>query len=84
MRQLRRSLGWGLAVAFVLTLSMTIHDWYENPGGVFRTDGVTHWHFVWDTAWSWFAPAFFYAVVIAWLAQIIYAGYKRTRERMGW
>ena len=63
---------------------MTVHDWYANPGGRFHGDGVTRWHMVWDTAWSWFVPTAVYAVVIAWLAQIGYAGYKRTRERMGW
>lgn len=84
MRQLGRSLGWGLAVALVVALGVTLLEWYENPGGIFRGDTGTQWHYVWETAWSWFAPTFLYGVAIAWLAQLVYAGYKRTRGRMGW
>ena len=35
---------------------MTCIDWLENPGGIFHDASATNWSFVFETAWSWFAP----------------------------
>ncbi|MBW3139204.1 hypothetical protein [Ferrimonas balearica] len=46
----------GILLACGLALLMALWDWWENPGGIFRSDRGTQWHFVWDTFISWFAP----------------------------
>lgn len=47
----------GFAIAFSLTLFVTVWEWIENPGGIFRGDAGTNWTFVWETAWSWLFPS---------------------------
>lgn len=73
----------GLTVALVLATAtavvVTMVEWRANPGGPFRgTAAGTQWHFLRDTAWSWFAPTF--ATGAAVLAPAMAAwGWRRAR-----
>ena len=55
----------GLVFASLLTVIFTISDWSDNPGGIFRDETGTNFDFVFDTAASWFVPAFLYGFVVA-------------------
>lgn len=55
----------GLVFASLLTAIFTISEWSDNPGNIFRDDTGTNWSFVFDTAASWFVPAFLYGFVVA-------------------
>jgi ABC-type dipeptide/oligopeptide/nickel transport system permease component len=55
----------GVVFASLLTANFTISDWSDNPGGIFGDATGTNWMFVFDTAASWFVPAFLYAFVVA-------------------
>ncbi|MEQ8407778.1 MAG: hypothetical protein RKH07_05840 [Gammaproteobacteria bacterium] len=50
-------------IALFLTLLFTGWDWLANPSGIFHDDTGTNWRFVYDTAESWFLPAFFSSFV---------------------
>ncbi len=52
-------------VSIVLTLIIVIWEWLENPGGIFHDQQGTNWHFVYDTAISWFVPTFIYVAIIS-------------------
>ena len=58
-------LAFGAAVGLVVSVVMTFLDWRLNPGGIFHGAEGTDWMIVWETAFSWFAPAFVLAVVLA-------------------
>ena len=53
------------AVALVVTIVVTVWEWLENPGGIFRGEAGTNWGFVYDTAISWFVPTFLAVAVVA-------------------
>ncbi len=55
----------GLVIAIVVTTVVTLWEWIENPGGIFRDDEGTRWNFVYDTAISWFLPTLGYGAFIA-------------------
>jgi hypothetical protein len=67
---------FGLLVAAVVSVALTtvvsIWEWLENPGGIFRNEQGTNWQFVFDTAWSWFGPTFLYVVVLMSLGHLLW------------
>jgi|GEM_PF-1053037 len=76
-------LATGFIAASLTTLIITVWEWIENPGGIFRDSSGTNWGFVYDTAISWFPPTFLYisidaTVVHAVLGTIVWA-YKKKR-----
>jgi hypothetical protein len=76
-------LGTGAAVATLVTLVMCVWEWLENPGGIFRDASGTHWHFVYDTAVSWFVPVFGWVSILAALGHLVVArlwGYWQNRR----
>lgn len=62
--------------AVCATAVMATWEWIENPGGIFRSDAGTNWAFVGETAISWFAPTFFYAVAIAFPARLCWLAFR--------
>lgn len=48
----------GLSIACVVTITITIWEWLENPSGIFHNQDGTNWTFVFETASSWFVPTF--------------------------
>jgi hypothetical protein len=63
----------GAAIAFAVTLVVSVWEWLENPGGIYRGPDGTNWAFVYDTAISWLAPTFPYAATIASLVYLLCA-----------
>ena len=84
LRVLWISLAWGAALAILLSVTMTVWDWVENPSGIFHGPAGTRWDFVVQTAVSWLIPTFVYGTLGAWLVQIVRAGIKRLWGRRGW
>ena len=74
----RFGLTMGALIAVVLTLVMTVWEWVENPGGIFRTTEGTQWGFVWDTAMSWFFPTLVYVGGLAALLHLIVSAALRA------
>jgi hypothetical protein len=64
----------GFVFASVVALVVTVWEWIENPGGIFRGSSGTAWSFIYDTAASWFLPTFIYASVIASIAVVALDG----------
>lgn len=61
----------GAALALAITLIITVWEWSENPGGIFRGPDGTNWGFVYDPAVSWLLPSFSYAVIIAATGRVV-------------
>lgn len=53
-----------------ITAVITVWEFIENPGGIFRTAQGVNWPFVFDTASSWFIPSFSYLCLISALAHL--------------
>lgn len=68
----------GAIVAVLLTAVITIWEWIENPGGIYRGEQGTDWRIVYETAISWLAPAF---VTIALLAAAGHGLWTLVRKR---
>jgi hypothetical protein len=66
-------LGGGLVVALPVTVFVTVWEWLENPGGIFRGPDGTRWAFVWETAASWLVPTFAYAALASLAAYLVWA-----------
>ena len=62
----------GAAVATAITVIVTVWEWLENPGGIFRDANGTNWHFIYDTAVSWFVPVFGWVAIGAALAHLLW------------
>lgn len=58
-------LAFGLFVASIVTLVITVWEWVENPGGIFYDGNSTQWSMLYDTAISWFVPTLLYAAIAA-------------------
>ena len=69
----------GSTVAITVALAVTIWEWIENPGGIFRGPEGTNWNFIADTALSWVTPTFFYATSIAYAAILFWFVVKTIR-----
>jgi hypothetical protein len=61
----------GASIALSVTLVVSVWEWLENPGGIFRGPDGTNWGFVYDTAISWLLPTFVYAAIIASLVHLL-------------
>lgn len=76
----------GAAFASTLTIIITVWEWLENPGGIFRGPDGTNWRFIRDTAVSWLFPTLCYAVPIAAVARVMIGavarGWKARRRRL--
>ncbi|MDC0996016.1 hypothetical protein OAT01_09840 [Pseudomonadales bacterium] len=48
----------GSIISITVTIFITLWEWIENPGGIFRDSDGTRWRFVFDTALSWLWPTF--------------------------
>ena len=55
----------GVLVGFILASLPTAIHWYNNPGGVFRSDSGTNWGIVFETWLSWFWPVSLLAIPVA-------------------
>jgi hypothetical protein len=51
----------GITLAAAVALFVTVWEWVENPGGIFRDASGTNWAFIYDTAVSWFVPVALWA-----------------------
>jgi len=70
--------GTGIAVGFVVALTMTFADWRVNPSGIFHGDSGTNWGVTMETALSWFLPVAFSAFVMATAAHYWFSGRWRS------
>ena len=75
----------GAAVAIVVTVVVTVWEWLENPGGIFRDAAGTQWDRVGETAASWFGPTFLAATLVALTGHLLWIGFRRLvgRQRLG-
>ena len=55
----------GILVALLAAILPAAIDWYNNPGGIFRTETGTNWAFLFETWFSWFWPVAIVAVPVA-------------------
>jgi hypothetical protein len=67
----------GGLVSLLVTVIVTVWDWVENPGGIFRDATGTNWQFVCDTAISWLLPTFLYVAVISSVIHLMVSGIRR-------
>ncbi len=67
----------GARIACCVTSFVTVWEWIENPGGIFRGAEGT---FVYETAMSWPAPTFPYAAVAASAMHLVYSGIRSARS----
>ncbi len=72
----------GTTVSITVTLIVTVWEWIENPGGIFRGSQGTNWNFIADTALSWITPTFFYATSIAYAAILFWFVVKTIRASL--
>ncbi|TAA43649.1 hypothetical protein [Corallincola spongiicola] len=68
-----------LLFAVLLTTVVTLWEWLENPGQIFRNEQGTHWQPLFDTAISWFLPAFSYALVLLVLFFLLKVAIQRIK-----
>ena len=68
----------GAIVAVILSSAMTLWDWLENPGGIFRGPDGTHWDFVLETLYSWLLPGFVSAASVAFLGHLALSWIRRV------
>ena len=76
----------GLSVSSVVTLTISIWEWLENPSGIFHNENGTNWTFVYETASSWFVPTFIISSAISALVLLIFKGIlllRKNRESKG-
>lgn len=52
----RKSLNIALTAGLLVAGTVTLMEWWQNPGGIYRTQGDTQWQIVWQTWSSWFFP----------------------------
>ncbi|WP_019028080.1 hypothetical protein [Colwellia piezophila] len=71
----------GVIVGMFLTSIIVIWEWMENPSGIFHGVDGTNWHFIYDTAISWFIPTFIYVALIAALGHLLLTTFKWYRKR---
>ncbi len=64
----------GFTISCVVTLTITLWEWLENPSGIFHSQDGTNWTFVFETASSWFVPTFINASVIVALVHLALKG----------
>jgi hypothetical protein len=55
----------GILVAFLVATLPTAINWYDNFGGIFRSDSGTDWSIVFETWFSWFWPVVIISVPVA-------------------
>ncbi len=72
----------GVVTATVLTIIVTVWEWIENPGGIFRDAAGTNWQFIFDTAISWFVPTFIGIGLVATAGHLLWS-LARKRGRKG-
>lgn len=70
----------GLSIACVVTITITIWEWLENPSGIFHNQDGTNWTFVFETASSWFVPTFFIASAIVAVVHLALRGILLLRK----
>lgn len=67
----------GSLVSVSIALVVTLWEWLENPGGIFRGPEGTRWSFVLETAWSWLLPTLLYATLIALCCHLLVSWIRR-------
>ncbi|MFT5788444.1 MAG: hypothetical protein ACI8SJ_000547 [Shewanella sp.] len=72
---------WAGIFSVIVTLVIVLWEWLENPGGIFRGDNGTQWHFVYDTAISWFVPTLIYSLAVVFIAALLFSTIKRYQAR---
>lgn len=77
----RFGIGAGAITSVATTLFMTIWEWLENPGGIFRGPDGTNWRFLMETAISWLIPTFVYVSVVAIVGHLVVSGIRHVVAR---
>ena len=61
----------GTLVAVLVTSTVTLWEWIENPGGIFHGTEGTNWRFVLETAISWLVPTLFWATIVVFAFHVL-------------
>jgi len=67
----------------LITVVVCLQEWIENPGGIFRDERGTRWHFVRDTAVSWFVPTVSVTAPLGLGAALVRSLLRRPARRPG-
>jgi hypothetical protein len=78
LKSTRFGLLFGAIVAVILSSAMTLWDWLENPGGIFRGPDGTQWDVVLETLYSWLLPGFVGAAFVALLCHLALSWIRRV------
>ena len=78
LKSIRFGLLAGAIAAVIVSGAMTLWDWLENPGGIFRGPDGTRWDFVLETLYSWLLPGFVWAGLIALLGHLALSWIRRV------
>jgi len=77
---LYRAASTAALVAVAVAGFVTVLEWRENPGGIFRDSSGTAWSFVGDTFWSWWWPTFLHIAIILGIVVLIRTVLRRRRS----
>jgi len=80
-RALIFALQFGALSSTLLALTVTLWEWLENPGGIFRGSEGTHWSFVAETAVSWLVPGFCYLALVGLVGHLLLSGLRHWKAR---
>ena len=61
----------GTLVSVLVTLTVTVWEWIENPGGIFHGTEGTNWNFVFETALSWLVPTLVWATIVVFAFHVL-------------
>ena len=73
------SLLTGVLLSLLLSATITLMHWFENPGGVFHGPSGTYWGSVFETFWSWFLPTLPLAVAVAVVILLLFYVVRKSR-----
>ncbi len=62
----------GILISTAWTGVIVVWEWLENPGGIFHDESGTAWHFVRDTAVSWWGPSLMITLPFAFLLALVW------------
>ncbi len=67
----------GILMSTAWTGVIVVWEWLENPGGIFHDESGTAWHFVRDTAVSWWGPTMMVTIPLATLLVLLWRFQQR-------
>lgn len=71
----------GAFLSTIITVTVLIWEWLENPGGIYRNATGTNFGIVFETAISWIVPVFLSTFAIATIVHLLWSGIRRRRSQ---